>query len=123
MCRFAGGIPECLRAPLLERMVHGSDFPVPVHGHFAWLRGSVDWKSFSRRQRDPNILERDYQLKRAMGFPPASFTRIRWLYAAAGIAAIPRVGPVPAGLLGAALQDGTPGAKVCSCWSRCRICR
>jgi len=69
-------IPECLRRPLLDRLVHGSDFPVPVHGHWAWLQGFVDWSSFRRWERHPNILERDYQLKRAMGFPPETFTRI-----------------------------------------------
>jgi predicted TIM-barrel fold metal-dependent hydrolase len=68
--------PECLRKPLVERMVHGSDYPVPVHGHFAWMRGTVDWKSFRLWERQGNILERDYQLKLAMGFPPETFTRI-----------------------------------------------
>jgi predicted TIM-barrel fold metal-dependent hydrolase len=67
--------PECLRKPLVERMVHGSDYP-PVHGYFAWMRGTVDWKSFRRWERQGNILERDYQLKLAMGFPPETFTRI-----------------------------------------------
>ncbi len=69
-------VRHCLREPLLSRMIHGSDYPVPVHGHFAWLRGSVSWKSFRRWESQPNILERDYQLKVAMGFPPESFTRI-----------------------------------------------
>jgi predicted TIM-barrel fold metal-dependent hydrolase len=68
-------VRKCLKQPLLSRMVHGSDYPVPVHGLFAWLRGNVDWKSFRRSERESNILERDYQLKLAMGFPPESFTR------------------------------------------------
>ncbi len=72
-------VPECLRGPLAERMVHGSDYPVPVHGHFAWMKGFVDWKTFRRWERQPNILERDYQLKLAMGFPAETFTRIRGL--------------------------------------------
>src|ERR1051325_5780843 len=72
-------VPECLRAPLVERMVHGSDYPVPVHGHFAWVKGFVDWKTFRRWERHPNILERDYRWKRAMGFPPETFTRIEEL--------------------------------------------
>ena len=66
----------CLNSPLRERIVHGSDFPVPVHGHFAWKRGLVDWKTFRRWENQDNILERDYQLKLAMGFPAESFTRI-----------------------------------------------
>jgi len=72
-------VPECLKEPLVGRMVHGSDFPVPVYGHWAWMRGSVNWKSFRRCQRERNLLERDYQLKVAMGFPPETFTRIRGL--------------------------------------------
>src|SRR5262249_7226290 len=72
-------IPKCLRAPLVDRMIHGSDYPVPVHGHWAWMRGFVDWKSFWRWERQPNVLERDYQLKLAMGFPAESFTRLRGL--------------------------------------------
>ena len=67
---------KCLAPPLVERMVQGSDYPVPVHGHFAWARGLVDWKSFRRWERQPNVLERDYQLKVAMGFPRETFTRI-----------------------------------------------
>lgn len=72
-------IRQCLESPLVERLVHGSDFPVPVHGHFAWMRGHLDWRSFRKWERCPNILERDYQLKRAMGFPEAVFTRVRTL--------------------------------------------
>ena len=69
-------IPKCLRDPLASRMVHGSDYPVPVHGHWSWLRGFLDWPAFRRAQRNPNVLERDYQLKRAMGFMPEHFTRV-----------------------------------------------
>jgi hypothetical protein len=72
-------IPECLREPFLSRLVHGSDYPVPVHGHFAWQKGFIDWKTFRRWEHNPNILERDYQLKVAMGFPPEVFTRIHSL--------------------------------------------
>ena len=72
-------ILECLREPLLSRLVHGSDYPVPVNGHFAWGSGFIRWKEFRRCQKIPNILERDYQLKIAMGFPPAHFTRIQTL--------------------------------------------
>ena len=67
---------QCITPPLVERMVHGSDYPVPVHGHFAWLRGLVDWQSFRKWERQHNVLERDYQLKVAMGFPKDAFTRI-----------------------------------------------
>jgi hypothetical protein len=44
-------------------------------GHWAWMRGLVGWKAFRRCERLSNPIERDYQLKRAMGFPPETFTR------------------------------------------------
>jgi hypothetical protein len=43
------------------------------------MRGFLSWKDFRRWESHPNILERDYQLKAAMGFAPESFTRIRRL--------------------------------------------
>src|SRR6478609_285796 len=69
-------IPKCLAEPLAARMVHGSDFPVPVNGLWAWLRGFLSWKAYRQAQKTNNILERDYQLKVAMGFKPESFTRV-----------------------------------------------
>src|SRR5205807_6597053 len=67
---------RCICEPLCSRIVHGSDFPVPVNGHFAWLHGAIDWHTFRKWEHEPNILERDYQLKRAMGFPEETFSRI-----------------------------------------------
>ncbi len=72
-------VRECLREPLASRMIHGSDFPVPIHGHLPWLYRWLDWNTFRRWERQPNVLERDYQLKRALGFPPETFTRISTL--------------------------------------------
>lgn len=69
----------CLESPVAERMVHGSDYPVPVFGHWAWLRRQVSWEAFREAQRQDNILERDYLLKKAMGFAPAVFTRVNSL--------------------------------------------
>ena len=69
-------VRECAREPLVNRIVNGSDFPVPIYGHFPWLRGFVDLKDFRRCERLSNVLERDFQLKLAMGFPPETFTRI-----------------------------------------------
>jgi uncharacterized protein len=69
-------VPECRSAPLVDRILHGSDFPVPIYGHFPWLRGFLDRATLSQWQKCPNVLERDYQFKRAMGFPEETFTRI-----------------------------------------------
>ncbi len=67
---------ETLLSPeLLGRVLHGSDAPVPVFGHEVYLRGYVSRRAFKMSRREANPLERDYQLKRAMGFPEESFTR------------------------------------------------
>jgi hypothetical protein len=39
----------------------------------------MNGEAFCRAQRNPNILDRDYQLKVAMGFSPESFRRVRKL--------------------------------------------
>lgn len=70
---------RCLEPGVVERIVNGSDFPVPVKGVWAWRQGFVDWETYRRWETQPNPLERDYQLKRAMGFPRETFTRINGL--------------------------------------------
>lgn len=72
-------IADCLKSPLVERMVHGSDFPVPILGMWAWMRGFINCKTMRSCARIQNVLDRDYQLKRAMGFPPEVFTRVNGL--------------------------------------------
>lgn len=66
----------CLEEPLASRIIYGSDLPVPVHGHFAWLNGDLGWKTFRHWENHPNPLERDYQFKLAMGFSAETFTRV-----------------------------------------------
>lgn len=83
-------IRECLSGPLAARMVHGSDYPVPVQGLWAALRGCLKWKALRAVGGNPNILERDFQLKRAMGFPPEHFTRA-WR-----LLRLPEARPLPA---------------------------
>jgi len=68
-------VRECAQEPLVQRILHGSDFPVPVSGYFAWMRGFIDWKTLRRWEKQPNVLERDFQFKKAMGFPEETFTR------------------------------------------------
>jgi predicted TIM-barrel fold metal-dependent hydrolase len=72
-------IRECLREPLTSRLVHGSDYPVPVHGIWAWLQGFVRWRDYLASLKIPSLLERDIVLKRAMGFDGAHFTRVNQL--------------------------------------------
>ena len=74
----------CLRPGVVERLVHGSDLPVPVLAHPGWLAGLFGLKAWWRLRRIRNPLERDYQLKRAMGFPDAVFTRAAGLLRLSG---------------------------------------
>ena len=70
---------KCLEQPLASRILHGSDFPVPVLAHWALLQRFIGWRDFLQCQRVGNLLERDFQLKRAIGFGPESFSKIRTL--------------------------------------------
>lgn len=62
-----------------ERLLHGSDFPVPVNGLWARLRGFISDADWQRCRVIQNVIERDYQLKIAMGFPREHFTRVNRL--------------------------------------------
>ena len=62
-----------------ERLLHGSDFPVACSGLWALLRGNITFAEYRRCRKIANVIERDYQLKLAMGFPPEHFTRARSL--------------------------------------------
>ena len=70
--RHAG---KCHSGLLAERLVHGSDYPVPIHGLWARLRGFISTEDYRRCKAIANVVERDYQLKVAMGFAPEHFTR------------------------------------------------
>ena len=74
-----GHLRDCLRDEILPRILHGSDFPVPVFGHRMWLQGWMDRVTFRRCQSIPNSLERDWQFKRALGFPEGIATRVAGL--------------------------------------------
>ena len=67
-------IKKILGSGFTDRIVHGSDFPIPVGGLGPALRGRIGWSDFVASRREGNVLERDYRLKRAMGFPERSFT-------------------------------------------------
>ncbi len=66
---------KALAADVHSRLVNGSDYPIPVWGIGAAFAGLLPWPVFRTWQRSPNVLERDYQFKRAAGFPDDHFTR------------------------------------------------
>jgi len=59
-----------------DRIVHGSDFPVPCQPVWPWLRGQVGFADWLEVRRIANPLARDAALKRRMGFADATFTRL-----------------------------------------------
>ncbi|MDQ6809397.1 MAG: amidohydrolase [Verrucomicrobiota bacterium] len=71
-----GHLRDCLAPEIAPRIVHGSDFPVPVLGHRLWLQGWIDRETFRRCQRIKNPLERDWQFKQALGFPVETASRV-----------------------------------------------
>jgi predicted TIM-barrel fold metal-dependent hydrolase len=74
------GLRPCLENELLaDRVVHGSDYPVPTSPAWAWVRGLIDSDQWASLKRINNPIEQDYQTKVAMGFPGSHFTRINTL--------------------------------------------
>lgn len=63
-----GHLRDCLRSEIAPRILHGSDFPVPVFGHRIWLQGWMSRQRFRQLQGLANPLERDWQFKAALGF-------------------------------------------------------
>ena len=66
-------IKKIFQADVADRIIHGSDFPIPVSGLGPVMRGRVNWRDYLVSRRENNVLERDYRLKKAMGFQEGSF--------------------------------------------------
>ena len=71
-----GTLPKLMAEPVRSRIIHGSDYPIPVGGFGPWRIGSLGWRDWRRARREANSLQRDYILKRAIGFPEDTFTRL-----------------------------------------------
>src|SRR5215216_1060064 len=67
---------EMLTPELAARILHGSDVPVPVTGAVMFAFGMMSWRDWRGTASIDNPIERDAQLKRALGFPAESFTRL-----------------------------------------------
>ncbi len=61
---------------LAARILHGSDIPVPVSGSLMWALGILSWREWRRTAGISNPVERDAEIKRAVGFGEATFTRL-----------------------------------------------
>lgn len=82
-----------LRPGVVERLVHGSDVPVPVMTLAGMLAGLLGVGTWWRLRRIRNPLERDYRFKRALGYPDAVFSRAARLLRRSG--APPPAPPLP----------------------------
>jgi predicted TIM-barrel fold metal-dependent hydrolase len=70
---------RCVGSEIESRLVHGSDFPVPVQLLPALLQGQIDWSDFLRLRKRRGALARDAELKRSVGFKDDHFTRLQHL--------------------------------------------
>ncbi len=70
-----GHLRDCLGAELSDRVLHGSDFPVPVLGQRLWWQGWITRYDYRRIRAIENAIERDWQFKKALGFPEETRTR------------------------------------------------
>jgi predicted TIM-barrel fold metal-dependent hydrolase len=78
-CNFRarpGAIRRMVETDLRDRILHGSDVPVPVTASLLWAFGLVSWRDWRATAAVTNPVERDVRIKRAMGFPEASLTRL-----------------------------------------------
>ena len=67
-------LPRILEQDLvLERLIHGSDFPFPSNAVAFWNR--LNPMDLLRLSSETNLLERDLRLKLALGLPVGVFER------------------------------------------------
>jgi predicted TIM-barrel fold metal-dependent hydrolase len=62
-------------SPIMERMLHGSDLPVPSNGLLPLLGGMIEWGDFRESAKITNPIEKDARLKQMLGYDAATFTR------------------------------------------------
>lgn len=73
----SAGLKAMLSHPDLHgRIVHGSDFPVPVQPYWAKLRKLITPAEARQCGKIENLLARDLQIKEAAGFPANVFTQV-----------------------------------------------
>lgn len=81
-CNFRarpGAIRRMTERGLAERILYGSDVPVPVTAILMWAFGLVPYGVWRETRRLTNPIERDFQIKRAIGFGDATTTRLAGL--------------------------------------------
>lgn len=69
-------LKKILEPHVQQRIIHGSDYPVPISALGPWIQRRLSWGECREIGRVENVIERDYLLKRAVGFEPSTFTRM-----------------------------------------------
>ena len=69
-------IPALLDPKIQSRVIHGSDFPIPVGGFGPWIGKLLSNSDYSESRKIKNPLERDVFIKQAVGFENSTFTRL-----------------------------------------------
>jgi predicted TIM-barrel fold metal-dependent hydrolase len=64
---------------LAARLLYGSDLPVPPNGLVMAALGMIGWSDYRESRHEKAALARDVMLKRALGFPPETETRLAGL--------------------------------------------
>lgn len=72
-------LPLCRQPGVVERVLYGSDVPVLVQAWPAFFRRRINLAQFLMLRRERNPLERNFRLKRLLGFPDEVFTRMEML--------------------------------------------
>ena len=69
-------ISALLDPRIQSRVIHGSDFPIPVGGFGPWLGKLLSNSDYSESRKIKNPLERDVFIKQAVGFEESTFIRL-----------------------------------------------
>ncbi len=69
-------LKHILPEDIQPRIIHGSDYPVPVSGLGPMIMRHLSWNQFRTSSKINNIIQRDYQLKKNIGFHNHTFTRM-----------------------------------------------
>lgn len=77
----AYALRRLLDSPYHDRIIHGSDFPVPCGPLGPFLNGLINANDFRSLRKIRNAFERDAEIKRRIGFDYNTFTRLSRLLA------------------------------------------
>ncbi len=85
-------VVKCLDKKVVGRVLHGSDYPVPISSIWSLLRGFLPIETFNEARKCKNPLQKDIILKRAMGFPEDTFYRVAKLLPEGSLQNLQRIG-------------------------------